>query len=198
MLAFAAVAAGQGAPPDLQGRPAPSNVRGKAYPRILGDLRITFRVTAPNAKEVLVAPHSSDSGLGPRPYPMTRGADGAWTVTTPPVRPGFHYYELIVDGYHTTDPNSETYFGWGQQTSGLEVPDPTLDFYEAKNVPHGEVRAIWYHSAVTGKPRRAFVYTPPGYDAGRARYPALYLQHGAGESERGWSNQGRANFISTT
>jgi alpha-L-rhamnosidase len=181
--------------PETKGVPAPSNVRGRAYPRIHPDLRVTFRVTAPQAHEVLIAPHSSDSGLGPRPYPMTRDTDGTWTVTTPPARPGFHYYELVMDGLHCTDPNSETYFGWGQQTSGLEVPDPTLDFYEARAVPHGAVRAVWYPSQVTGKLRRAFVYTPPGYDASRKRYPTLYLQHGAGESERAWSAQGRANFI---
>src|SRR4051794_34156954 len=81
----------QTALPAEDGVAAPSNVRGKAYPRIHPDLRVTFRVTAPNAKEVQVAPHSSDSGLGAAPYPMSKGADGVWTVTTPPVRPGFHY-----------------------------------------------------------------------------------------------------------
>lgn len=185
----------QTASPAEDGVPAPSNVRGKAYPRIHPDLKVTFHVTAPNAKEVLVAPRSSDSGLGASPYPMSKGADGVWTVTTPPVRPGFHYYELVVDGTHCTDPSSETFFGWAQQTSGLEVPDPTLHFYDVREVPHGAVRAIWYHSRVTGPPRRAYVYTPPGYDADGKRYPVLYLQHGAGESERAWSAQGRANFI---
>jgi enterochelin esterase family protein len=76
------------------------------------------------------------------------------------------------------------------------VPEPGVDFYDAKDVPHGEVRSLWYHSKVTGSLRRAIVYTPPGYDAGPGkRYPALYLQHGAGEDERGWTIQGRANFI---
>jgi enterochelin esterase family protein len=181
--------------PPAEGVPAPSNVRGRAFPQIHPDLRVTFRVTAPQAREVLVAPRNRDSGLGLKPYPMTKGEDGVWTVTTPPVRPGFHYYELVVDGFRCNDPNSETYFGWAQQTSALEVPDPALTFYDARSVPHGEVAAVWYHSKVTGQPRRAFVYTPPGYDEGRKRYPVLYLQHGAGESERGWSAQGRANFI---
>ena len=126
---------------------------------------------------------------------MARAADGSWMVTTPPVVPGFHYYELIVDGFHCPDVNSESYFGWGQQSSGLEVPDPNLDFYNVKDVPHGEVRTVWYRSSVTGMARRALVYTPPGYDRTQDRYPVLYLQHGAGESERGWTNQGRANFI---
>jgi enterochelin esterase-like enzyme len=178
---------------DGEGTPAPSNVRGRAYPRIHPDLRVTFRVIAPNAKEVFVSPRGS--GFGNKPISMVRGEGGAWFVTTPPVTPGFHYYELIIDGLHCTDPNSETYFGWAQQSSGLEVPDPKLDFYEPKAVPHGEVRAVWYASKGTGTTRRAYVYTPPGYDKERKRFPVLYLQHGAGENERAWSNQGRANFI---
>jgi enterochelin esterase family protein len=127
---------------------------------------------------------------------MESDADGTWTVTTPPAVPGFHYYWLFVDGVAVNDPGSETFFGYGRQTSGVEVPEKGIDFYDAKDVPHGEVRAFWYHSKVTGKLRRAFVYTPPDYDgAARTRYPVLYLQHGAGEDERGWTIQGRANFI---
>jgi enterochelin esterase family protein len=126
---------------------------------------------------------------------MTRGEDGVWTVTTPPVRPGFHYYNVVIDGFLTNDAASETFFGWAKQTSGLEVPDPSLDFYDAKDVPHGEVRIRWYRSKVTGAMRRAYVYTPPDDNSGRRRYPVLYLQHGSGESERGWTAQGRANFI---
>jgi enterochelin esterase-like enzyme len=178
-------------------QPAPSNVRGGETPKILPDRRVIFRVNAPAAGSVAVSGRADDSGMnGNKPYPMTKGDDGAWTVTTDPVRPGFHYYELIIDSLHCNDPASETYFGWGQQTSGLEVPDEAIDFYDAKDVPHGEVRFRWYRSSVTGMVRRACVYTPPDYDRDPARhYPVLYLQHGAGESERAWTAQGRANFI---
>jgi enterochelin esterase family protein len=101
-----------------------------------------------------------------------------------------------VDGFPANDPSTQTFFGWNKESSGIEVPDPTLDFYDIKDVPHGEVRARWYYSKVTGAWRRAMVYTPPGYDREtKTRYPVLYLQHGAGESERGWTAQGRANFI---
>lgn len=179
-----------------EGRPAPSNVAGREHPRIHDDLRVTFRVKAPDAKKVQLSPRGDDNGLGKGPFDMERDAAGNWSVTIGPVRPGFHYYDLTIDGFRCNDPNSETFFGWGQQTSGLEVPDPKLDFYDAKDVPHGEVRAVWYRSKATGLMRRAFVYTPPGYDAdNQRRYPVLYLQHGAGESERGWSTQGRVNFI---
>lgn len=177
-------------------RPASSNVRGAEYPRVHSDLRVTFRLKAPVAKKVQVQPGGADNGLGKGPLDMTRGDDGVWAVTTPPAVPGFHYYWLVVDGVAVNDPGSETYFGWGKQTSGVEVPERGTDFYDVKPVPHGQVRAFWYHSKVTGAPRRAFVYCPPGYDTdARRRYPVLYLQHGAGEDERGWTNQGRANFI---
>jgi hypothetical protein len=155
-------------------RPATSNVPRAEYPRIHPDRRVTFRLRAPDAKGVKVQPGGADNGLGKGPYDMERSDDGTWTVTTPPAVPGFHYYWLVVDGVAVNDPGSETYFGYGRPTSGVEVPEPGVDFYDAKDVPHGEVRALWYHSKVTGSPRRAFVYTPPGYDkdAGR-RYPVL-------------------------
>jgi enterochelin esterase family protein len=127
---------------------------------------------------------------------MRKVADGMWEVTTTPVRPGFHYYELIVDGHRTTDPSSQTFFGWAQQTSGLEIPDPELDFYAAKDVPHGQVRLQWYRSTITGQFREVYVYTPPDYDRNSSRrYPVLYLQHGSGENQTSWTRQGKANLI---
>jgi enterochelin esterase family protein len=191
---LACVVAGARAGEDA--RPATSNVPRAEYPRIHPDRRVTFRLKAPEAKSVRVQPGGADNGLGKGPYEMERGEEGIWAVTTPPAVPGFHYYWLMVDGVAVNDPGSETFFGYGKPTSGVEVPEPGVDDYDAKDVPHGEVRALWYHSKVTGSPRRAFVYTPPAYDAepGR-RYPVLYLQHGAGEDERGWTTQGRLGFI---
>ncbi|MFO0848352.1 MAG: alpha/beta hydrolase-fold protein [Gemmataceae bacterium] len=176
-------------------KPASSNVPRAEYPRVHPDGRVTFRMRAPDAKKVQLQPGGADNGLGKGPYDMQRGPDGHWTVTTPPAVPGFHYYWLLVDGVIVNDLGSESFFGWGRQCSGVEVPETGADFYDVKDVPHGEVRALWYHSKVTGKPRRAMVYTPPGYDTTGRRYPVLYLQHGAGEDERGWTTQGRANFI---
>lgn len=156
---------------------------------------MTFRLKAVDAKKVQLQPGGSDNGLGAKAFDMDRGDDGNWTVTTPMAVPGFHYYWFVVDGAIVNDPGSETYFGWGRQCSGIEIPEKGVDFYDTKDVPHGEVRALWYHSKVTGKARRAMVYTPPGYDKNADKYPVLYLQHGAGEDERGWTTQGRANFI---
>jgi enterochelin esterase-like enzyme len=175
-------------------KPATSNVRGAQYPRVSPDLRVTFRVKAPDAHKVQL--HPGGDGLGKENLDMTKGDDGFWTVTTAPAVPGFHYYWFVIDGADVNDPGSETFFGWAKQTSGVEVPENGADFYLPKDVPHGDVRSHWYFSKTTGGWRRAMVYTPAEYDhESRTRYPVLYLQHGAGEDERGWTNQGHANFI---
>ena len=137
--------------------------------------------------------------MGAEAYPLKPIGEGLWEVTIGPIRSGFHYYELLVDGHAMNDPASQTYFGWARPTSGLEVPDDTLTFYVPKDVPHGEVRIRTYLSKVTGQYRQAYVYTPPGYDQNPAmRYPVLYLQHGAGENETSWTWQGRVNVIMDT
>jgi enterochelin esterase-like enzyme len=169
-------------------QPATSNIAGQPYPRIHSDLRATFRLKAPDAQKVQV--HVD------KDYDMQRDGDGVWSVTTTPLVPGFHYYWLIVDGVRVCDPASETFYGTGRQSSGIEVPSQGEDFFAVKDVPHGEIRERPYFSKTTDAWRRVFVYTPPDYDTNRdARYPVLYLQHGAGEDERGWVVQGRVNNI---
>jgi enterochelin esterase-like enzyme len=186
--------------------PATSNVRSADYPRLYADGRATFRLRFPSAKSVQL---NGGQGLGRVPFPMTQDADGVWSVTIPPAIVGFHYYWFSVDGVAIGDPGSETYFGYGKETSGIEIPDPffvsTLlvssprpAFYDPQDGGHGRIEANWYFSKTTGKWRRCFVYTPPGYqDEARIklRYPVLILQHGAGENETGWGKQGRMNFI---
>jgi enterochelin esterase-like enzyme len=174
-----------------EGKPASSNVMGAQYPRIHSDLSVTFRLKAPEAQKVQV-----QVGADQKHYDLTKGEDGVWTGTTPPLVPGFHYYFFFVDGGQVNDPGSHAFYGYSKDSSGIEVPEKGVDFYEPKGVPHGEVRARWYFSKITESWRRCFVYTPPDYDANtRTRYPVLYLQHGAGEDETGWVVQGRVNFI---
>ncbi len=170
--------------------PAPSNVRGAEYPRIHADLRVTFRIKAPDAQKV-------EFGFFPsKRYPAQKDKDGFWTTTTDPLAPGFHYYRVYIDGADVNDPSSETFFGTGKEASGIEIPEKGVDYYLSKDVPHGEIRERWYFSKTTQQWRRVFVYTPPGYDTDReTRYPVLYLQHGGGEDERAWPNQGRVGFI---
>jgi len=169
-------------------KPSALNVPGAQYPCVYPDHRATFRLVAPDAHKVQVR-------VG-QPFDMTKGSDGAWTVTTTPLVVGFHYYTLVVDGVTVADPASRTFFGSGWENSGIEIPEAAdVDFYLPKDVPHGEVNQRSYYSKVTGKWRRAYVYTPPDYDSGRTRYPVLYLLHGWGEDETGWYVQGHVDFI---
>jgi len=185
-------ARGQDAPPPPT--PLTSNVRGSRFPAIGPDLRLAFRLKAPEARSVEVK--CRGSLWGGKAWPLTKDKDGIWSGTSEPAEPGFYYYELVVDGVGVNDPGSQTYFGWGKETSGLEIPDRALDFYDVKPVAHGEVRLRTYFSKTTETTRQALVYTPPSYDRDPARrYPVLYLQHGSGECERSWTAQGRANFI---
>ena len=171
-------------------QPAETNVWGAAYPRVDSSGKAEFRVKAPDATKVRL-----NFWSGPK-LDMVKQPDGFWTVTTPTLVPGFHYYTLLVDGAEFTDLNSHAYFGGGKHASGIEIPEPGSTYYSIQDVPHGAVREIWYNSKVTGAWRHALVYLPPGYDAKTAeRYPVLYLQHGGGEDETGWIRQGRANFI---
>jgi enterochelin esterase-like enzyme len=169
-------------------KPASTNVFGAAYPRVHPDLSVSFQLKAPEARKVQVR-------LG-KDYEMTRAEDGTWSATVPPQVPGFHYYYLVVDGVEVNDPGSESFYGVGRESSGIEIPEKGVDFYQIKDVPHGEIRQFRYYSTVTGSWRRAFVYTPPDYDTNpTARYPILLLQHGGGEDERGWVVQGRTDLI---
>src|SRR6201996_2764215 len=170
--------------------PASTNIPGAEYPRIHADGSVTFRIQANQAQRVQLLME-----LGQSVYEMTKAADGLWEVTTKPLLPGFHYYAISVDGFVSNDPGSRVFFAARKEVSGLEVPAPESEFFALKNVPHGTVREEWYFSKLTGQPRRIYVYTPPGYDRSNSRYPVLYLQHGFGEDEAGWSDQGHENFI---
>jgi enterochelin esterase-like enzyme len=167
---------------------ASTNVPGANYPRITPDNRVEFQIKAPNATKI-------EFDLDKR-YEATRASDGTWSVTTDPEVPGFHYYWLVIDGVQVNDPASESFYGVGKQSSGIEIPEPGVTYYLPQDVPHGEVRERSYFSQVTQSWRRIFIYTPPDYDSNTsARYPVLYLQHGGGEDERGWPNQGHVASI---
>lgn len=170
--------------------PATTNIPGSEFPRINNDLSATFRVQADHAQKVQLLME-----FGQSTYEMVRGGEGWWEVTTKPLLPGFHYYAVSVDGFVSNDPGSRTFFAARKEVSGLEVPGNDSEFFAIKDVPHGTVRTEWYRSNTTGEARRIFVYTPPGYDKSSSRYPVLYLQHGYGEDEAGWSDQGHENFI---
>jgi enterochelin esterase-like enzyme len=168
-------------------KPASTNIVNADYPRLDADRKAYFRLRAPEAQSISVS-------LGN--VALTKGDDGFWTGVTAPLDPGFHYYTLKIDGVDVADPASETFFGASHVMSGIEVPEAGVDFYDVKDVPHGDVRSHWYFAKSTGEMRHAYIYTPPGYDQNtNQKYPVLYLQHGMGEDRRAWSNQGHANFI---
>lgn len=171
-------------------QPSSTNVWGAEYPRVDSAGRVQIRVKAPDAMKVRL-----NFWSGPK-VDMEKQQDGYWSVTTPPLVPGFHYYTLIIDGMEVSDLNTHAFFGGTKEASGVEVPEPGSTYYSIQDVPHGEVREVWYNSKVTGSWRHALVYLPPNYDVqAKDRYPVLYLQHGAGEDETGWIRQGNANFI---
>lgn len=181
-LGAAGLCSGQ-APPDC--KPNPLNIPEAKYPCIFPDNRVMYRVIAPNAQAVRVGSLN-----------LTKGPDNVWSGTTAqPLVEGFHYYNVNIDGATMADPSTRTYFGSGWWNAGIEIPAPDQDFYQPKDVPHGRVSEQWYFSKVTGKWRRCFVYTPPGYDGGKNKYPVFYLLHGWGEDETAWFNQGHVDYI---
>ncbi len=176
--------------------PASTNVLAAQYPCVYPDRRVALRINAPDAQKVqaMIGGGGGQTAM----MDMTKGSDGFWTLTTPPIVEGFHYYFIYVDGVAMPDPGAQTFFGTARWISGIEIPSsaPEDSFYEIKDVPHGEVRSILYFSKITGKWRRCFVYTPPGYAAQpQKKYPILYIMPGYGEDETGWFTQGRGNII---
>ena len=173
-------------------KPNSLNQPGQEYPMVNSQRYARFKIVAPAADSVRVS-----LGLGGKGgTKLAKTNDGTWMGTTAgPMDEGFHYYNVNIDGGKFNDPGTLNYFGSIRWESGIEIPAHDQDFYTLKNVPHGHVQQVLFPSPSTNTSRRAFVYTPPGYEKGKSKYPVLYLQHGWGEDETAWSNQGRANLI---
>src|SRR3954468_19808475 len=157
---------------------------------VADDHKVTFRIYAPKASEVSVTGDFAGGGK------MEKDDRGVWSRTVGPLTPDFYSYSFNVDGVRTADPNNAMIKpGLNRNDSLFLVPGDEADFEMTKDVPHGDVRAVWYRSGTLDMPRRMHVYTPPGYEGGSDRYPVLYLLHGAGDEVSGWSTIGRAGFI---
>ncbi len=171
-------------------RPSSLNQPGRQYPQVTSDGRVRTSISAPQAQSVQL-------DIGAVKYDLIKGADGVWTGgESQPQDEGFHYYQIWIDGAAVPDPGSLYFYGAGRWGSGVECPAEDQDFYALKNVAHGQVREQLYFSKSNNTMRRCFVYTPPDYDKDTTRrYPVLYLQHGGGEDETGWPNQGKTNLI---
>jgi enterochelin esterase family protein len=171
---------------------APAGAAKVRSPEVLADGRVTFRILAPRATAVLV----EGNWTGGRELPMTKDASGLFSVTTPPLQPELWAYTFSVDGVRTLDPNNYNVSrdGVGFMNTLLELGDQSAVF-QPQRVPHGTVTAMWVPSTATKTPRRMFVYTPPGYEESKTRYPVLYLLHGSGGDEEAWPVMGIANVI---
>jgi enterochelin esterase-like enzyme len=172
----------------MLGTPASTNVRRAKYPQILPDHRVMFQMKAPYAKKVQIDLVKK--------YDLVKDDNGVWEVTTDSISEGFHYYSLLIDSVAVADPASETFYGMGRMASGIEIPFSGKDYYAIKDVPHGEIRIKRYYSTVSNIWRQFYLYTPSGYDVNvNEKYPVLYILHGGGEDERGWTTQGRTDLI---
>ena len=166
-----------------------TNQYGQEYPMVNSQGIVRGRILAPGAHEVFL----QINGIN---YPMTKDDKGYWMGQSDPLDEGNHYYGLVIDGANVPDPASRFLYGSGAECTQIEIPAHDDYKYALRDVPHGQIRELYFHSDATGGLRHVFVYTPPQYDADyTTRYPVLYLQHGYTENETGWSRQGRCGFI---
>ena len=167
-----------------------TTVPGNDFPKVDKQRRAYFRINAPEANKVVV-------DICGKKYDMQKGEDGRWYAVTDPLAVGFHYYFMNIGGVNFIDPATETFFGCNREAGGIEIPEgPEGDYYRPQQgIAHGQVRSIYYYANSTNEWRHAMVYTPAEYESGKKSYPVLYLQHGMGEDETGWSKQGHMQHI---
>ena len=170
---------------------AETTVPGNEFPKIDKEGRAYFSIQAPEARKVVV-------DICNKKYDMQSDGKGGWMAVTDPLVPGFHYYFMEVNGIRFIDPATETFFGCNREAGGIEIPEgPEGNYYRPQQgIAHGQVRSINYFAQSTQEWRHALVYTPAEYEKNaKKRYPVLYLQHGMGEDETGWSKQGHMQHI---
>ena len=170
-------------------KPASSNQDNKEYPMVNSSRQVRAQVLAPEATKVGL-------DIAGKIYTMTKGENGVWEGISAPQDEGFHYYQLNIDGASVPDPNSLYYYGASRWGSGIEIPSADQDFWQVKNVPQGSMSEVFYWSTYTEKMRRCHVYLPAEYFTNpNKKFPVLYLQHGMGENEYGWADQGHTAQI---
>ena len=170
-------------------KPASTNQEGHEYPMVNSQRMVRAQISAPEANSVKL-------DIGGVKYDLVKDANGVWTGESAPQDEGFHYYQLNIDGASVPDPGSKYYYGASRWGSGIDVPAADEDFYTVKNVPQGSVNEVYYYSTVTEKMRHCYIYLPAAYrENPTKKFPVLYLQHGMGENETGWSAQGKTGII---
>ena len=170
-------------------KPASTNQENKQFPAVNSKRQVRAQISAPKATFVGL-------DIAGKIYEMTKDENGVWTGTSEPQDEGFHYYQLNIDGANVPDPNSLYYYGASRWGSGIEIPSDDQDFWQVKNVPQGSVSEVFYWSTYTEKMRRCHIYLPHEYFTNPTKkFPVLYLQHGMGENEYGWAEQGHTAQI---
>ncbi len=169
---------------------AETTVPGNEFPKVDKEGRAYFSIQAPEARKVVL-------DICGKKYDMVPDGKGGYMAMTDPLPVGFHYYFMNIGGVNFIDPATETFFGCNREAGGIEIPEGSEgDYYRPQQgVPAGQVRSIYYYSNEQKTWRHAMVYTPAEYEQGKKRYPVLYLQHGMGEDETGWSKQGHMQHI---
>src|SRR5436309_721980 len=185
------------------GAQAPAQGRGAAQgpvvisPEVRSDRRVTFRILAPSAQKVeLRSPGDIPgvSGRGVAPPQLTKNGEGIWETTVGPVPAGAYRYQFVIDDVTVVDSRNPATSQTNTTVYSLAVV-PGSDVFDTTNVAHGAVASVYYNSTALGGIRRMHVYTPPGYETSRDKYPVFYLLHGAGDVDDSWSSVGRAGII---
>jgi len=171
---------------------APNAQPQVASPEVHADRQITFRLLAPKAESVRLT-GSDIPGMGPG-RELTKDDKGVWEITIGPVEPGTYRYTFNLGGVPVIDPRNPSISESNGNVWSL-VNVPGSEFQDTKNVPRGAVSEVTYYSTALGRFRRMHVYTPPGYESGKGKFPVFYLLHGAGDCDDAWSSVGRAGFI---
>ena len=170
-------------------KPASTNQENKQFPAVNSKRQVRAQILAPKATFVGL-------DIAGKIYEMTKDENGLWTGTSEPQDEGFHYYQLNIDGANVPDPGSRYYYGASRWGSGIDIPAADEDFYTVKNVPQGSINEVYYWSTVQEKMRHGYIYLPNEYYTNPTKkFPVLYLQHGMGENETGWSAQGKTGII---
>src|SRR3954471_510349 len=163
---------------------APGGGRGAApikSPEVSAEGKVTFRLRAPNAKEVFV------TGIGQR-IAMERNEQGVWIATTDTLKPDIYTYAFSADGITLNDPANPLFkTSYGSAGSSLVHVPGAVSWEPAPGVARGAIARHFYHSAIAGDDRDYWVYTPANYDPKRKEaYPVLYLLHGLGDEAGSW------------
>ena len=160
-------------------------------PEINKDGSVTFRLFAPEAKQVTVTGDMFDA-YNSASRDMSHLESGVWEYTTEPLASELYCYWFNVDGASDVcDPaNSYVVRDVGRQMSYFIISGDRGNYYVAQNVAHGSVSRVWAKME-DGRERRMAIYTPAGYEQGKGKYPVLYLLHGMGGDEEAWLATGR-------